>query len=372
MRPADARTARRQRGREERSRVVMLPLPGGGPALSGRLAAAPVVPLPAASVTPSPLPVLTLRPRRPRPWPYGRESGECFTSPPPPALASADLRAEPRRSMATGSASPPGGGDGGGVAAAQAFAVGSPGPGGWRQGPRAAGRRAGPERSGGGWRLRSEDGGCAERAAAVQHAEEGDRGEGGRGDLRRVLLAQERQDQLCHLGVSGGAEAGGRSLGERAGGERKREKLPRSCGGARGEGGSAALRVPSRCGERGGRPGCRLLVGPLGSALEPCASSLPGPGVPAEGVVRAAGTLRGRVGHASLPRAAGGPVGQGGLARPFGKVPRTATGRSAPLPGARRVAGWGRGLSLAFGLSARLEGGGGWRVTAGLGLSGFM
>lgn len=47
---------------------------------------------------------------------------------------------------------------------------------------------------------KGEDGGRAQRPATVQHPEEGDRGEGGRGDLRRVLLAQEREDQLRGVG----------------------------------------------------------------------------------------------------------------------------------------------------------------------------
>ena len=47
-----------------------------------------------------------------------------------------------------------------------------------------------------------EDGGRAQRPATVQHPEEGDRGQGRRNHLRGVLLAQEREDQLCSLGVS--------------------------------------------------------------------------------------------------------------------------------------------------------------------------
>lgn len=57
--------------------------------------------------------------------------------------------------------------------------------------------RPGPAAARGG-----EDGGRAQRPATVQHPEEGDCREGRRSDLRRVLLAQECEDQLCSLGVS--------------------------------------------------------------------------------------------------------------------------------------------------------------------------
>lgn len=67
-----------------------------------------------------------------------------------------------------------------------------------------AARREGGGRGVGGGRGRrrrgAEDGGRAQRPATVQHPEEGDRGEGRRSDLRGVLLAQEREDQLCSLG----------------------------------------------------------------------------------------------------------------------------------------------------------------------------
>lgn len=84
-----------------------------------------------------------------------------------------------------------------------------------RQAKRAAGAAAAAEPGAGGSEG-GEDGGRAQRPATVQHSEEGDCGERGRSDLRRVLLAQECEDQLRGLGVSParpGAGGGGAELG---------------------------------------------------------------------------------------------------------------------------------------------------------------
>ena len=88
-----------------------------------------------------------------------------------------------------------------------------------RQAKRAAGAAAAEPGAGGS--EGGEDGGRAQRPATVQHSEEGDCGERGRSDLRRVLLAQECEDQLRGLGVSPARPGPG------GGGRRRRVGRPR-------------------------------------------------------------------------------------------------------------------------------------------------